>query len=222
VGIGQTRGRVDSRGAITGAGAVDEQRLVAAHDQLLKAKDLQLKFVAMPEPKVPEWAKALARLLESLAPVFKYIFWAGLAVVVLAILVLIGREIWRVRLARLGKKPKTGAAAETWRPDEGQARALLEDADRLAADGRFGEAVHLILYRSIEDLAGRKPGAVRPALTSRDIAGMDAMPPPARGAFGHIAQVVERTFFGGREIGQAEFADCRGAYERFAFAEGWS
>ena len=95
------------------------------------------------------------------------------------------------------------------------------DADALAEQGRFGEAVHLILFRSIDDLAGRKPGSVRPALTSRDIAAMDAIPAPARSAFGHIADVVERSFFGGRPLGQVDFRDCRTAYERFAFAGGW-
>jgi hypothetical protein len=213
---------VDSRGAVSVAQTAGEQKLAAAHAQLMHAQGLQLKFTTIPEPKTPDWLLALGRFMATLAPAFKYIFWGGVILMVAGILFLIGREIWRARFARFRRKPKSAVADESWRPDAVEARALLDDADRLAGEGRYGEAVHLILFRSIEDLAGRKPGVVRPALTSRDIGDMAVMPPSARSAFAHIASVVERTFFGGREIGREDFVDCRGAYERFAFAEGWS
>ncbi|MEO8113408.1 MAG: DUF4129 domain-containing protein, partial [Phenylobacterium sp.] len=101
------------------------------------------------------------------------------------------------------------------------ARSLLEEADRLAAEGAFDAAAHTLLFRSLEDIAGRRPGLLRPALTSRDIAQIDAMPPSARQAFAAIAQAVEHSFFGGRTLAAGDFARCRAAYESFAFAEGW-
>jgi hypothetical protein len=63
---------------------------------------------------------------------------------------------------------------------------------------------------------------VRPALTSRDIAGLEAMPPGPRDAFGRIAERVERSFFGGREADADDFAAARRDYEAFAFAEDWA
>lgn len=102
-----------------------------------------------------------------------------------------------------------------------KARTLLEDADKLAAAGQFAEAVHLILFRSIEDIEGKRPDLISPALTSRDIAGLEGVPERVRRTFSDIAAVVERSFFGGRAVGAEEFAACRKAYEGFAFAEAW-
>jgi hypothetical protein len=99
---------------------------------------------------------------------------------------------------------------------------MLEDADRLAAQGLFAEAAHLLLHRSIDDLEGRRPTAVRPALTARDIARLESLPSAARGSFQLIAEVVERNFFGGRPVDAAAFADCRRAYESFALPEAWA
>ena len=99
--------------------------------------------------------------------------------------------------------------------------ALLDDADSLAAQGRFGEAIHLLLFRSIDDLAGRRPGVVRPALTSRDIADLDVLPSQPRAAFTRLAQAFERAFFGGQPVGAEVFDAARRDYEAFAFDAGW-
>ena len=76
--------------------------------------------------------------------------------------------------------------------------------------------MHLLLFRSIEDIDGRWPGLVRPALTSRDIAGLGDLPEAARRTFASIAQVVERSLFAGQTLNAADFADCRQAYQAFA------
>src|SRR3546814_9762389 len=83
--------------------------------------------------------------------------------------------------------------------EAGAARALLAEADALAAAGRFAEAVHLLLYRSVEDIEGRRPGLVKPAMTSRDLAEAHDLPSVARGAFSRIARAVEVGRAPGRE-----------------------
>ncbi len=194
--------------------------LAAAHEAMLRTPGLQFDFAAAPPPpKPPGWLKAFLELLEAIAPVLKYVFWGGLILGAALLIFFIGRELLAVRFGWKGRA-KTSAEPE-WRPEPQKARALLEDADRLAAQGLFGEAAHLLLFRSIDDLSGRRPGAVRPALTTRDIATIDAMPPTARDAFAKIAEVVEKSFFGGRSVGREDFDACRAAYEGFAFAEGW-
>jgi hypothetical protein len=211
---------VDSAEASVAAQAA-EAKLAAAHQELLRAKDLQFAFTAIEQPKPPAWLEQLARLLEAIAPFLKLVFWAGLAAAVLMIVYFIARGLLQIDLRRGKRKPKAGEA-EAWRPEPARARALLEDADRLAAEGRFDEAVHLLLLRSIDDFSGRKPGAVRPALTSRDIAGLSAMPLSARGAFESIARAVEASLFAARPAGASDFARCREAYERFAFPQVWA
>ena len=195
-----------------------EQKLAAAHQALLHTRGLQLDFTAAPPPpQVPAWLESLLRGLVALGPILQFVFWGGLALGAALIVWFVTREI----MASRWRETKAAAAVD-WRPDPAAARALLEDADRLAAAGRFGEAIHLLLFRSIDDLAGRRPGLIRPALTSRDIAGLDQMPAPARGAFGRIAEQVEHSFFGGRPVSADDFAHARGDYETFAFSEGWS
>jgi hypothetical protein len=192
-----------------------------AHARLLQDHDLQFGFVSQPQPKPPDWLKPLAELLQALAPLVQWVFWGGLALAVGLILLFIGRELIRVRWP--SRRPRAAAEAQApWRPEPERARALLEDADRLAAEGRFGDAARLLLHRSIEDLEGRRPRAVRPALTARDIARLEALPSPARAPFEIIARAVEKAFFAGQDLDAAAFAECRGAYEAFAFPEAWA
>jgi hypothetical protein len=189
-----------------------------AHDALLRQSDLQFDFtVPQPPPALPDWLKALGDWLNSIAPLFPYIFYGGLIIGGLAILFFLLREIIGIRFPAFRRRAKTPPPEPAWRPTEARARTLLEDADRLAAQGRFGEAAHLILFRSIEDIDGSWPNLVRPALTSRDIADQDRLPDAARRTFGDIARVVERNFFGGAELAAEDFRFCRRAYERFAF-----
>ena len=123
----------------------------------------------------------------------------------------------------LKKKPaRTKSAPADWRPTEAVARALLDEADKLAAAGRYAEAARLLLHRSIEEIEGRRPRLVRPALTSREISGLPDIPEAARTTFAAIAAVVERSFFGGRDVDAAGFAECRRTYEAFAFPGAWA
>ena len=200
----------------------------AAHARLLKNHDLQFDFKGKPVPPKldePEWLKAIGRFIvatfNALYPILVVLFWIGVAVAVAALLYLIGRELMGVRFARRRRAAAARATPVDWRPEAWKARALLEDADRLAEQGAFDEAVHLILFRSIDDIEGRRPRTVRPALTSRDIAALEAVPGVARDAFAKIAHVVEASFFGGRSVDRDAFAACRKAYEDFAFPEVW-
>jgi hypothetical protein len=208
-------------GGLTQGAGLSAGDLARAHDALLRQGDLQFDLNAVQPPSPPpNWLKPLLDFLASLAPVFPYIFWGGLIIGGLAILYFILRELVGLRLPRFRRKPRPKPADAEWRPSEARARTLLEEADRLAAEGRYDEATHLILFRSIEDIDGRWPNLVRPALTSRDIAAHRGLPELARQTFGDIARVVERSFFGGARLAAEDFAFCRGAYEAFALPGG--
>ena len=201
----------------TSGAVVSPDTLARAHDGLLKQGDLQFDFPAwQPPPPPPDWLRPLADLIRAIAPIFPYIFYGGLILGGAAILFFLLREFLGIRLPSFRRKAKGIELQDDWRPSEARARTLLEDADRLAAQGRYGEAVHLLLFRSIEDMDERWPNLVHPALTSRDIAAHRGLPEGARTTFGDIARVVERSFFGGHELAADDFDFCRGAYERFA------
>lgn len=204
-----------------------DQALAAAHARLLAAKDLQFDFAAYRRPPPPpDWLtnllQALGKAFVAAAPVLKYVFWGGLILAVALIAWFILRDLVRIRLGDRARPANLTEAPEPWRPAREKAQSLLSDADALAAEGRFAEAAHLILVRSIDDFAGRRPGVVRPALTSRDLARMSEMPAEARGAFALITGVVERSLFGGRPVDADRFAECRRAYHDFALAERWA
>lgn len=216
-------------GSAPAGGAPGLQALRAAHDKLLRDKSLQFDVTSIKPPTpphYPEWLKAIGRfianLMAAMGPVFIWLFWIGVGAVVLGIVFLIVRELMGVRFARRRRAKAARQAPVDWRPEAYKAIALLEDADALAEKGQYDEAIHLILYRSIDDIEGRRPRTVRPALTARDIARLEAVPGAARTAFSLIAHVVEASFFGGRPVGRDEFRACRKAYEDFAFPEVWA
>jgi hypothetical protein len=121
--------------------------------------------------------------------------------------------------------PRLGAAEdiepEEWAPEEAGARSWLDEADALAREGRFAEAIHHLLFRSVEDIARRRPAVVRPALTSRELSAAQGIPARARELFAGIARVVERSLFGGRAVGERDWLTARQAYSEFALAPAW-
>lgn len=218
----------------TVAAAAADPDLSAAHRQLLADRSIQFDlptFRPPPPPQTPEWLRALfdaiahaiQNTLSFVSPVLPYIFYGGLALVVALLLFFLIRGLMGARWS-FGRKPKPVASTTPadWRPDETAAKILLEDADRLAAEGRFAEAAHLLLHRSLNDVRAFRPRALRPAVTSRELAVSEALPGPARQAFSHIAEVVERSYFGDRAVDQSAYADCRRSYEAFAFPTVWA
>jgi hypothetical protein len=221
----------DERGQVTvskptggPAAGPDAEAFAEAHRRLLADDSIQfdLPFVEpapMREPSGPGWLERLFSFVSSDHPVLNALLWAVIALAALMVIYLVARH-----LSGAGW-PWQGAEAEEtpdWRPDEAPARALLSEAEALAAQGRFGDAVHLLLFRSIEDIESRRPDLVKPALTSRDIAALPAIPDRPRGAFARIAMTVERSLFARRPLQESDWRDCRSAYEEFAFAGTWA
>jgi hypothetical protein len=176
-----------------------------------------------PPPPPPAWVKALGEWLEwLLRPLARLIARAGphglwilgaMAAVLVAIL------LWRLRdpiSVWLGRPRKAAVVEDTWQPDAGAALALLEDADRLAAEGRFDEATHLLLQRSVGQIAAARPGMLAPSSTAREIAALPALPGAARQAFGTIAERVERSLFALRRLSADDWHAAREAYAAFA------
>lgn len=142
--------------------------------------------------------------------------WLLLAIMIAALLFV----LWRIfdPLARRKLAQADEASQEEWRPDQADAIALLEDADRLATSGRFNEATHLLLQRSVSHISARRPEWVAPSSTARELALLPALPDSARQAFRTIAERVERSLFALRELERADWDAARAAYAEFALA----
>ena len=92
----------------------------------------------------------------------------------------------------------------------------LDEAERLAAAGRFSEAIHLILLRFLAELRHWANLTIADSLTSREILRKDAVPPPTREALGILIGAVELCHFGGRRGDEKLFRHCADTYHAAA------
>ncbi|AHE53897.1 hypothetical protein [Sphingomonas sanxanigenens] len=212
---------VDADGAAsTAPPAIDDATFDAALKAVRGDSAIQFDFPHIDPPSPPpQWLKSLFESLGSAGPFVRFLFWAVVAVAVLALLYLLVRAVQRRWSA---PRDAREAVVPDWRPEEAAARELLREAEALAAAGDYAGAARLLLWRSIEDIQARKPDFVRPALTSREIAGADALPPTARRAFALIAGQVEASHFAARGLDAEGWRACREAYEAFAFDQDWA
>ncbi|MEQ9505748.1 MAG: hypothetical protein RLO80_05720 [Hyphomonas sp.] len=211
-------------GPETDLNAVDRAHAAYLSDSSLQLVRPELDVDVQPPPPPPGWLRAIGAFLQSLGPIFQVVFWIAVALVVGGLLYFLFGEALRLRF---GDKPQRKDKREDdhltdLRPDAAAARSLLEEADALAQQGRFAEAVHLLLFRSIEDIQERVEGGVPTSLTAREIASLGKLPERARRALKPIIQVVERSFFGGRVVDKDGWQEARSSYEDFAFGEGWA
>lgn len=192
-----------------------------AHKALLNHSDYQFSLPEVHREPTPEWLLALERFLTAYWPEIKWGLWIVIGVAVAWLLYQLVRRYAPLLAQLFERRPHAQPTSEEWRPAPAVARELLGQSDALAAQGCYGDAVHLLLLRSIEDIEHRRPNLLRPNFTSREIGRLEGLPEPARHTFGAIARVVERALFAGQAIGATEFTSCREAYERFAFPESW-
>lgn len=188
---------------------VDE--IKAAHENLLSQKDIQFSFEVPDTPErldlnLPDW---LASVLRVIGVILSYLFWLGLALLLGLIAYLIFQSV-----RPPGKRPDLSEPEEpeVYTPTKARAQALLSEADELAAEGRYAEAIHLLLFRSIDDIEKARPGSVNDAMTSREIQGLEVLSALARTAFTRIASVVEDCQFAGKSADNGHWQDCRDAY----------
>ncbi|MDP9421940.1 MAG: DUF4129 domain-containing protein [Pseudomonadota bacterium] len=235
-------GQGQIRAATEAVPAVD-QDFASAHQALKADPAIQFNLTPTdPPPKPPAWLKELGEWLDKVlkplgkffdwigslmpdAPFARFLLWTVLAIAAATLLALIFMRLrhgeWRLPWGKREAPDYIAADEEEWRPEAAPVRGWLDEADALAAQGRFAEAIHHLLLRSIDDIARRRPRLVRPALTSRELSGSDVIPSAARELFSAIARLVERSLFGGREVGPADWERARNAYADFALAKAW-
>jgi hypothetical protein len=199
---------------------------------LRKDGNLQFEPVTIPDipPRKPSWfEEMLEDLFELLADLFgplgealggswSWLQWVIAGVVALFAIVLLVRLYGPGFGARGKRAAEADAGSEEWRPDAAASLALLEEADRLAAQGRFDEATHLLLQRSVNHIAAARPDWVEPSSTARELAALPALSDAARAAFRVITERVERSLFALRSLERADWEAARAAYAEFALS----
>jgi len=193
--------------------------------EMRENEDIQFSPVDVPEepPREPSWFERLLQdffefLGDSLSwfpsawPVLKWVLIALAAALALFIL-------YRLLEPYLQSRNQDHAITEVameWAPDAAQSAALLEDADRLASEGKYDEATHLLLQRSVSHMAAAKPDWVEPSSTARELTAIEALPDKARETFRVIAERVEQSLFALRSLNKDDWEAARAAYADFA------
>lgn len=203
--------------------AGQDSALAVAHARMVEAGVVQLGLPGTSDkpPAIPAWLAHFGDWLKHRPIELRILFWVGVAALVFLVGKLLYDALSRRALdfrARRGAVPGEG----WWRPDAARAKVLLAQADALAGAGRFEEAAHLLLLKSVDDIDERRPGELRPSLTARDIARLPALPGDVRQAFGLIAGVVETSLFGGAAVAREAWARARDAYAAVAMPRAWA
>lgn len=194
----------------------------AAWRSVRESSDIQFAPVPPdPPPVTPEWLKSLGEWLDWLLKPLGNLLGGSWSLIekllivgaALGVVWITWALLWPLWLARKGRGK---VAAPEWAPPREEALALLEDADRLAAQGLFGEAAHLLLRRSVGQIARARPDWLTPASTAREIGAITGLPAEARTAFGTITALVERARYALRPLGAEDWSTARAAYARFA------
>ncbi|MBW4330302.1 hypothetical protein KY084_05375 [Stakelama sp. CBK3Z-3] len=201
----------------------DDRALAGAHHILLNDHSIQFDLPAHVEkrPPTPQWLRwlidSIGDFVQWVGPAWKWILIAvGTALLITLCLAIFPTS--RRWIAGLLHSRRRGGETpvEGWRPDSETAHSLLEEADRLAAQGAYDAAVRLILHRSIEDIGRWRGDLLRPSFTSRDIAALSALPGRAATIFADIAASVEKSLFARHPLGRSDWERARSEYADFA------
>ena len=136
----------------------------------------------------------------SLARVILYVL---LAVAILLVVLWFAQTAARRRRGRPEDESQPVSEEESRR--KAPADALLADASRLAAQGLYGEAIHVLLLVAMRQLAERSRVTLQESRTSREVARLLPLGPEARPAFAELVRSVELSLFGGLPAGPEDY-----------------
>jgi hypothetical protein len=144
------------------------------------------------------------------------LLWVLVAVAVVLIGLMLARELSGYEAD--AKAVEKSGATDLERDDAAVVEVPLGNAEVLAGQGRYGEAIHVLLLRTLEELARRVTVRLPRSLTSREILARVSVPDEARVALADLVTAVEVTHFGSHEPSQSDYAACRDRFQRFAAA----
>ena len=143
-------------------------------------------------------------------PIPSELVWAALicAAVLIAYSLRDSLPIWLGWSKPEWDTPGTGADAVV----TGEIDALAA-ADRLSGDGRFVEAMHMLLLQSLADIRRQLGEQFADSLTSREILRGARLTAQGRTSLRDIIAAVEQTYFGGYPAEPSDYAACRRNFE---------
>ena len=169
--------------------------------------DYQVELPEAPEVRLPPGLDVFGNLALVI------LMALGVAALILAVLWLV-RNLSSARERSQDAPGEPGSlaeepASETW--------LSPAEAERLAAEGRWSEAVHTLLLIAVRRLCARFSVSQASSRTSRELCLALPLQGEAREAFTSLVRTVEVSLFGGTPLGPD---DWRTSLERFRRIEG--
>ncbi len=211
-----------ARLSVSEAQTVNDENIRRAAQEVLSNSSLQTTMPdreAMPErsdpPTVPKWV----------AKTIGIIVIAGVIIGVLIILYLLVRSLMDRRLRGGGLTVKTEKEQTTAPVAPVKVKALdemplpaLADAEKLAKEGFYTDAIHILLLLAIDDIRKRSQEILHPSLTGREIFGKVKLNTDVAAVVKYILQTSERAYFGQKKADEGDYRTCRDRYQQFQSA----
>lgn len=141
------------------------------------------------------------------------ILWLAIGAITLLLLFAFLRAWMRSPTRDLAKKKSAPAARKPLAP--AALERPLTEAERLAAEGRYAEAVHVLLLETMAALHAHSTHGLHASWTSREVLREAQMPAPAEQALGRLVKTVEQSLFGRRAVDKFDFARSFDAFKGF-------
>lgn len=174
--------------------------------------DLQTQLpVAKPEaPELRDAPDAPGKPWKLTGEVAQVILYAALAVGIALVLYTLRDHLPSLGAPRLAaRRPDAVAQAAAV---ERMVEAQIE-ADDLAGQGRYAEAMHALLLRSLTEMRRRLQVSFADSLTSREILRVLDLPELGKLALADLIRRVELVYFGLHVAGREDYTACRASYE---------
>ncbi|HIC79393.1 MAG TPA: DUF4129 domain-containing protein [Kiloniellaceae bacterium] len=192
----------------------EPQAVEDTRDRVLSAGRYQTERPTPPEVepartpmKIPGW------LIEA-------ILWIVAAIVAVMLAVFLYNALQNRSGLRLNRDRRNEETLTVETPVSARQRVIdsrtLEEADKLAAAGRFAEAIHLLLLVAMDRLRRELGARVPPALTSREVLRLAPVPASAAAPLERMVSLSEIKHFGGRDASAPDYDLCRADFLSFS------
>ena len=156
--------------------------------------------------------QGIAEFLGFLGPVLKIVFYLGLAAIIAwFIYFLVDKFDW----SRRGQSDKNKVAVKRTIISNMPAKPVkrmvfsLGDADALASNGNYSDAVHILLIAAIDVIQRKIKGFLAISETSREIVDNVQVSTDDRSLISHIVRQVESALFAGHVVKKEDYEFCR-------------
>ena len=152
---------------------------------------------------------------QGLGNIPRAVLWLFIIIGGVLLAVFLLREI--PNLLNRRQRPVAGAPAaslETAGPHPAT-EASLADAERLAAEGRFAEAVRVLLLHAFDGVRERVETVSFPSLTNREVLRRASLRAASRAALMVLLRTEEKSEFGGQPVDRSAYRECRDQFDRF-------